>query len=285
MKKFSGRPLWAIVILFLIFLFIDWGLAVNTTVPCGNNPQEQTTGDSTKQCTHKRSTIFVGHSPLAFMLADFFDQHNGSVNAIAGLFIAAFTYTLWRSSEKMWNVALDQAETARMALKDLERPIVYVRASYPSSLIPAPTSENPLAIVRRININCSNYGRTPANITRIEYVVLQTESGQTPPYTDPLKIGGRELPVGVISANGDPYEEGENIIPDLDEIPKGGRNTISWWVIGFVRYSDIFRGHYITGFCMVYDRIGRRFVIRGSDKHNYAHAENPDKIPNPSSRS
>jgi hypothetical protein len=58
----------------------------------------------------------------------------------------------------------------------------------------------------------------------------------------------------------------------------------SVWLLGFIRYDDIFGNHYVTGFAKVLDRIGGRFVARGGDKYNYARTEESEEIPPPSSR-
>jgi hypothetical protein len=166
------------------------------------------------------------------------------------------------------------ANIAERSLTDLERPIVYGVVSEPGLAIVGILSCSDLQLCI---LNC---GRTPANLTRIEHKISIAPHGEIAPTIDPNVVIGRELPVGTFAANGDPFFETENMrLRFVNEAQSIIENTQSVWIVGFVRYEDIFGGHYITGFTHVFDPISGRFVRRGDERYNYARKENPDDIP------
>jgi hypothetical protein len=84
------------------------------------------------------------------------------------------------------------------------------------------------------------------------------------------------LPPGTVSAPQRPYKFTINAfanLGDVDDWESIANGTARVFLIGYVRYTDIFSTHYITGFCAVFDRVGRRFVLRGSEKYNYTRIE------------
>jgi hypothetical protein len=177
-------------------------------------------------------------------------------------------------------------KVAERALTELERAFVYAQVTEPG-LKPASASFKPGNTFERgeFEISFLNYGRTPAELTRIEYLLKTAPHGCIVPRIDPKTVGGRELPVGAVCARDFVYAETENLrlsFIDEEEDIAAGRQTV--WVVGFIRYKDIFDAHYITGFCQALDLYNRRFVIRGDSGYNYAYAEDPNQIPPPSSR-
>jgi len=44
---------------------------------------------------------------------------------------------------------------------------------------------------------------------------------------------------------------------------------------GFVRYSDAFGNHYITGFFAAYSPLYGAWALRGDQEYNYSRQENP----------
>ena len=185
----------------------------------------------------------------------------------------------------LWWSAKDAAGIARSALVDLERPFVYAEITKPGIFVHTSDSDNPRIVrLRECELSLINFGRTPASLMRLEYVFRDIPKGETPKPIDPHEIGGRELPIGTISADKYPFRESTNLAQALigtsNDIAK---DRVSVWVIGFVRYQDIFGQNYITGFAKVYDPIGDRFIARGDQQYNYAHQEDPENIPGPSS--
>jgi hypothetical protein len=166
---------------------------------------------------------------------------------------------------------------------DLQRPYVYGRVTK-TGLTPTTSffGEN---LQRGILELCvDNIGTTPANLTRIEWGIFTAPTGDIPAPIDSASVGGRELPVGTIAVKGEPYFEQEKLalrfIEEQKDIMEFKRSV---WVIGFVRYSDIFGKNHISGFAHALDLIHERFVRRGGDRYNYAREENASDIPSKSS--
>jgi hypothetical protein len=183
-----------------------------------------------------------------------------------------------RISAQSAAAAEKSASVAEKALTLLERPFVY-------GGIPQTKEGNILAsdVVRLV---VYNFGRTPAYLTRIEYEMSVEPTGSIIKPIDPFTNGGRELPVGTIADKNDPHSEPLDI---ANRVEGEGYNIVhgkkSMWLTGFARYDDIFGTHYITGFTLVFDIVGERFVRHGSDAYNYTRVEKEADIPPPSSNS
>jgi hypothetical protein len=177
------------------------------------------------------------------------------------------------------------ADVAERALTDLERPFVYAEVTQPG-LAFDPSAHQLGSELRRSTLELSllNFGRTPANLTRLEYQITTAPLGDIASSIDPRRVGGRELPIGTLSADQHPFTEATNLrlwfFEEEQDIVEGRRSV---WLVGFVRYDDVFDNHHVTGFAKVFDRIGGRFVTRGGEKYNYARAERAEEIPRPSS--
>lgn len=114
----------------------------------------------------------------------FLDTYNGVITAIATIAIACFTWTLYRSSERMWKITNISAKAARRsanaaksaahALPIIERAYVYPIIDSPGTLqqciIDATafylgdpqTIDNPCDSTTCITFRIKNYGKTPA---------------------------------------------------------------------------------------------------------------------------
>jgi hypothetical protein len=69
---------------------------------------------------------------------------------------------------------------------------------------------------------------------------------------------------------------------DRDEIANGRKSA---WIMGFVRYEDIFKRPHITGFTLVVDLTAGPpsvAVFRGDERYNYAGTEEEHDMPPPS---
>ena len=56
-------------------------------------------------------------------------------------------------------------------------------------------------------------------------------------------------------------------------------NTQAVWVLGFVRYKDVFGKQFVSGFALVFDPFRGVFVKRGDQLRNYSREEEErDKV-------
>lgn len=162
---------------------------------------------------------------------------------------------------------------------DMDRPYVYCSVSKPGLQI-APSGTQQVLTRGVLELSIYNIGKTPANLTRLDYNISTAPHGSIAPVIDPAVVGGRELPVGAIAITGDAFFESEKL--NLQFIGEDSdilsfKKTI--WIVGFVRYSDIFGHHHISGFALAFDALSGRFVRRGGEKYNYARDEDPKAIP------
>src|SRR4051794_33769904 len=96
-------------------------------------------------------------------LGDFLETHSGAISAVSAVFVAAFTYTLWRATTRMWRTAQEHArhlersvEAARMSA---EAAIAVETARLFISNADFAASGQPAG---RAILHLANRGRTPA---------------------------------------------------------------------------------------------------------------------------
>jgi len=200
-----------------------------------------------------------------------------------------------RRIEKLWTVFVAPALTLLLlamqvwiysrqrklmqAAIDMERPYVYGSVSEPGLAI-APSGSRCVLTKSVLQLCIFNIGKTPANFTRLDYSISTAPHGSIAPAIDPSVAGGRELPVGTIAIMGDPFFETEKLnlrfIGEESDIVSLKKTV---WIVGFVRYSDIFGHHHISGFALAFDPLSGRFVRRGGEKYNYSRNEKRKAIP------
>jgi|HubBroStandDraft_4_1064222.scaffolds.fasta_scaffold26042_4 hypothetical protein len=224
---------------------------------------------------------------------NFLEAHNGAISAISAAFVAAFTFTLWRSTVKLWrtsreqsihiersakasNVAADaagqSARVAQDALLKLERP--FLLPSLQVFGFEARRDERSRTFIR---FELSNFGRTPAIVT---HRVVGWVHSDGPPELPPLRDEDR-IPQMVLPPN-DRYAGEHTALAEITyrDIPgvkseytdtvvlqpayPDGRDIFFLYVFG---YEDIFGNMHETARCWKYEI----FVFRpfGGDKYNY----------------
>jgi hypothetical protein len=199
------------------------------------------------------------------------------------------------SPEKVWTIFMVPALTLvalgaqvwiysrqrklMQAAIDMERPYVYGSVSKPGLTV-APSGTQNVLTRGTLELCIYNIGKTPANLTRLDYSISIAPHGGIAPAIDPAAVGGRELPIGTISVTGDPFFETEKLslqfVSEESDIVNFKKTV---WIVGFVRYADIFNRHHISGFALAFDPLAGRFVRRGGQKYNYARDENPSNVP------
>jgi len=90
---------------------------------------------------------------------DFANKNNGAIVALATVSLSAFTFTLWRSTDKLWSAATQAAEIAERTLRITERPFVSIKN--PRYGMISPGADRPL-IGMRFWVVWENTGNTRA---------------------------------------------------------------------------------------------------------------------------
>jgi hypothetical protein len=171
--------------------------------------------------------------------------------------------------------AQQSAEVASRALTELERPYVVVEVTEPG--INVDMQGNFSFVGSQPRWEAFNFGRTPAILLdRLTNWFVEAD-GSMPYPIDPLKQRGPQFPVGCVTAADHPFGETHNYMADLprvqDILASGAWQKWRIFFAGYVRYGDFLGGVYVTGFCLMFDYLGRRFVRRGGDAYNYTRTE------------
>jgi hypothetical protein len=194
-----------------------------------------------------------------------------------GLVVVSFFQM--RDARKSIRISERNVDISEKALVDLEAPFLYVRitnrgltvtetkggAGKPSSYAIA---FGPGRLV------FGNYGRTPARISAyFETTAITERQDDAGVMPEPIAIDAVEdyqIPEGVvILPNGGESKEYEFSALSYAFKPPLDPNMKSLFLMGFVRYRDIFGNRYRTGFCFVFDHRQNAFVLIGDDPYNY----------------
>jgi hypothetical protein len=176
-------------------------------------------------------------------LPKFVDDHNGGLIALAAIAIAWFTFTLKRSSVKMWRVTNE-------AIAVLERPQIG-----PYNM----TFKNIPRDVSSINLYAINYGRVPGIVTEVgikffdaEILPARTTAGAT--------ISTINIPVIPLGLTGKTAEAAANVDTfEFDALKKAVWIWIRYeWSLGTYEHSFACEVAY-----------GRQPKIIGGKEYNY----------------
>ncbi|MFT0734907.1 hypothetical protein [Ralstonia wenshanensis] len=129
-------------------------------------------------------------------------------------------FMFWRQLRLMAASAKDAALAARAAeksadvaersLSQLERPYVY--GGVAKAGIKVERGDGSGTLVREsLELVIYNFGRTPARLTHLEYRIGLAPHGSIVQPIDHTITPGRPLPVGTMSANGDPFAEQQSM--------------------------------------------------------------------------
>ena len=175
-------------------------------------------------------------------LGGFVEIHGNGITAFATLAIALFTWTLWRSSEKMWTATQD---ALRHAEETAERQLrAYVHVARGGIKFDSPeTSEWHLEI--------KNFGQTPAyNVRQWTHIWITAwplqETLPAPPADfqtakSILAPGGLEIMVWIKSPP----------IP-TKSLPLIGTRSGTIYIYGEIRYVDAFQKERFTKYRLIY---------------------------------
>jgi hypothetical protein len=169
-------------------------------------------------------------------LATFLHDNEGPITAIASLFVALFTFTLWRSTDRLWNAGERQLQLSRDTAQR------QLRAYLGVSLKTGP--EIAANVAPRIFFIVKNYGATPARYIGHWAATTLSPHPSEPNFSPhPLKEGEINLNPGA--------EEGINIsFRELSELEARQirEDTARLYVYGELCYLDAFGERQTTAF-------------------------------------
>ena len=170
-------------------------------------------------------------------------------------------------------LALRSVKVAEAALTTLERPYVFIDLSEPVFTDPPPivTGDDAVRLTTynfprssiKITYHLVNSERTAAILTHLHHEIVQITTGDMPAPVDAKKEPGHVLPDGYVIDKRRPFTR----------ITSGVHGIHGLFLIGFVRYKDVFEKRHITGFCAIFDSGFNRFTLKGGKDYNYTRDE------------
>jgi hypothetical protein len=108
LKKFG--PFCGALLVFLIVFLLAENYAAPSFQNCVSQNSETQSTEESENKSHIIGRLIFAESVCSLRLVD---RHNGFFAAVAAFAIAAFTFTLWQSTEKLWRASEDQLEHAK----------------------------------------------------------------------------------------------------------------------------------------------------------------------------
>jgi hypothetical protein len=160
------------------------------------------------------------------------------------------------------------------ALVDLERPFVAIEVTDPGF------EKTGTGVIMKDSLNyvAFNHGKTPAILTEFLYKVClmdKTAELVLPQPIDPEQEFGWKLPFGNIAAAGRSHPFSFALVPEISlfDVVEIANNRRNLFLLGYVKYMDIFGSRYITGFCAFFHANSNTFRRAGDDLYNYIRKE------------
>jgi hypothetical protein len=171
-----------------------------------------------------------------------------------------------------------QARIAETALLSVEIPYLYPFVRRHGFVSETSETTNVAAVVSLdygndfIEYYFKNFGRTPAEITEVQAVLLPSRGIPVAPEWGAKNLN--PLSGHIVAANGGlsgdfPYAFNNGTFDALAAQVQYNRNTHIFWFIGYVRYNDVFDNEYVRGFCLAYSPMTDDFYPIGGEGYNY----------------
>jgi hypothetical protein len=265
---------WFLATLILVYLvaleLLSWW--TSKFPPCAIPSQYQRASYQSEQ--QSCATFFEGVCNLFW----FFWSNATHTNVVAAssALVAIFTWTLWRSTNKLWLAGLRQAEISANSVRALvmaEQPYVFLQIT--DNGIDVSSDGSIRFATRQLQFQLANFGKTPAFLheLKVEFPIIE-DMREIPSPMDPQTEHPEILPMGCVSTSGAPFARSVSLltlaIPMLDD---GAWRERRLFIQGFVRYSDTFNHRHITGFLSVFDPMTQRWQAIGGVEHNYNRRE------------
>lgn len=178
-------------------------------------------------------------------------------------------------AEDAAKAARGAADVARESLTKLEQPFVGIEIVSVGLSVKDPKSDPHVKLDDDLKFRFANYGRTPATITELFDEFHVCGPNEVPAPINP-EGGGIEFPFGVIvgaNRRSPPTRRSQSEGIDQNIWTTFSVGDGELFLIGFVRFRDIFDQRHITGFCLRFDKRGGQFLFDGDERYNYTHRE------------
>lgn len=206
----------------------------------------------------QRVGIVVGGLPVGLWIGfqraavtSFLDGHGGAIGAIAAVAVAAFTYTLWRSTDRL------QVVTAE-SLKQLQRD--YLAANRPQLVLRQigfePDENSP-----RVRYTLGNVGNSTATVLESNITVWLPIRGEEWPALPPYGPERNAMGHITVEAAQEIHGAHQDTPEDLDLlVGEVSHDQLDTMLLGYVVYVDDNGGKRRFGFCRKRATNGTRFI-------------------------
>jgi len=186
--------------------------------------------------------------------------------ALATIFIAAFTFTLKRSTDKLWETNKEQIRLAREDFLSTHRPEIRFKHVW---LVSEFMHDTPIVG----QVTCVNSGTSDANIFEYGmnfFVVKHGRSLPIPSQFKNIKKGYVRLPSGVSF----PFPDVTYTLTEADEVAVRNGDS-KFFFAGYVHYADGIGRVRTTAFCRVMPQPGSsedtgRLTVYNDPDYEYA---------------
>ncbi len=239
---------------------------------------------NTSNTQHPSNTI-NNNSSAFFALGAWARDNHDAIEAIAALVSAFFAIVLTGSTTGLWIVtrtAANSAKAAAEALPILERAYLFfdevtdigfefVPVVLSTDMFGDSTYGPDICVPKGggLAFNVVNRGKTPAVITEVmgKSGFLPKFGTDLPPPIDILTEHGNKAPPHVSVSTTLGLHCFPNFATPLMGDARNGEQRL--FVLGYVRYTDIFRKRHRIGFCLQYEPSVPTFGLIGGGEYNY----------------
>lgn len=171
---------------------------------------------------------------ISMCVLNWLETYSGAITAVATIFIGLFTFTLWRSTKKLWNATNSAVALARSEFNASHRPKIRVKHVWLKKPI-----EELLPVI--IDLVIVNTGDTPAIVTALRHAIHIMNRHNSLPAR--IMEDDNQGPI----KRKDTLEPGITLVyPDLtyqrninhEEFPRIRSESSNLYVVGDIEYLD-----------------------------------------------
>jgi len=197
----------------------------------------------------QKSSLNYQAGTVIYCEAVFAQENNGAITAIATIFVALFTLTLWIVTDRAVRLARDEFNASH-------RPHVRIRAVGFSA---DQTSGEQFAV----KFSCINVGDTPCEIINVRYRIDKAERLHAPTHRMNMDIVDLAAPRALVA--GDATSFTTRILTKEGAAELG----LEWDIYGFVQYRDGLGVKRISGFWRRYRSSEDLWLCPENPDYNY----------------